>query len=112
MATTSAAASVAPLATSSSVPNSQPAPSSHSVAIGVGVGVPCGLIIAALLGFIFFRRPKSRGVSASEVKQSQSYVNTQPPTDGNGVMTQEMDGNGPTGAGHKPITYRCELPSA
>lgn len=104
--------SVAPSATSSSVPTSQPAPSSNSVAIGVGVAVPCGLIIAGLLGFICFRRQKSHCVTASEVPQPQNDVNAQPPTYYSGVMKQELDGNVTTHAGNMPITYRHELPSS
>lgn len=110
--TSTAISAVAPPATSSSVPTSQPAPSSNSVAIGVGVAVPCCLIIAGLLGFICCRRQKGHGIPASDVKQSQSYVDVQPPTYYSGVTNQELDGNVTTHAGYMPITYRHELPSA
>jgi hypothetical protein len=89
--------------TSSSTNTTSPPPTSNSrrhktVDIAVGVAVPVGVMILALLGFLFYRQ--RRKMAALENRISRFEV--QPPNNGPGSLTPQplMSGNGSVDRSH------------
>ncbi|KAB8304172.1 hypothetical protein EYC80_003591 [Monilinia laxa] len=87
-----------PALETSTTPLTSASPSSHSAAIGAGVGVPCGILALGLLGFIFWRRRRAQNPDKIPKNHeagypAQGYQNSQ----GGYPVAQGYDAHSPQG---------------
>ena len=72
-AATSPSSTAAPSAATTSSP-AQKTSTNHSVAIGAGVGVPLGLLVVSILGFLLYRERKLRRNAETLAQQSGAWM--------------------------------------